>query len=115
MGAKDMKDKTRIIIGWICFVISSVIYLIVTCCFGVEFAKAIADYNSGEALELAALLIIFLLFGSIAYAVNIIVSVIGAIVANVKRGERKFFFAPIIPFVFSILTWIIFILVAFLR
>lgn len=110
-----MKDKTRIIIGWISFVISSLIYIIATCYFGIAFGKAIADYNSGETLGLGIMKLLFLLGGSVVYGVIVIISFIGVMIANDMRGERKFFFAPIIPFVFLILTWIIFILVAFLR
>lgn len=105
-----MKNTGRII-GWICFGIAAVVYLIVTCYFGIGFADATADNKEGETLGLGVVLIIFLVFGSIAYLVDAVVSIIGTIAANVKRGERKFFFAPIITLALSVLTWVIFVII----
>lgn len=62
-------------------------------------------------MGLAVVFLVFLVFGSLAYAVGAGVSIIGIIVANVKRGEKKFFFAPVISLVLSVLTWLIFVLI----
>lgn len=105
-----MKNAARII-GWVCFAIAAVIYLIVTVYFGLAFAEVIAENNLGEGVGLAVVFLVFLVFGSLAYAVGAGVSIIGIIVANVKRGEKKFFFAPVITLVLSVLTWLIFVLI----
>lgn len=103
-----MKNTARII-GWVCFLIATAVYLLATCYFGNGFASAIAAYKSGEPIGLGAVFLIFVVVGSIVYAVDAVISIIGAFVANVKRGERKFFFAPIITLALSVLTWIVFI------
>ncbi len=95
-------------IGWICFIAATAVYLIATCCFGYGFLSTGADYRAGESVGYVALFLLFMIYGSIAYAVAAVISIIGAIVANVKRGERKFFFAPVIILVLSVLTWCVF-------
>lgn len=111
------KDKTSAvkntapIIGWVCFAIAAVIYLIATVYFGLAFAEVIAENNLGEGVGRAVVFLVFLVAGSLVYAVDAGVSIIGFIVANVKRGEKKFFFAPIITLVLSVLTWLIFVLI----
>lgn len=104
-----MKNTARII-GWICFAIASAVYLIATCYFAIGFASAIADYLSGETVGIGVVFLVFLIIGSIVYAAVAAISMIGAIVANVRRRERKLFFAPMIPLILSVLTWMIFFL-----
>lgn len=108
-----MKRKGRII-GWIFFGLAAVVYFIATFYFGIVFGEVIADYESGETAGLAAVFLIFLIFGSSAYIVSIAFSIIGTLVANIRRGEQKFFFAPIITLGLSVLTWIIFLLIGVL-
>lgn len=105
-----MKNKARVI-GWVCFWIALIVYAAATCYFGIGFADAIAAYKSGESLGFATWLLLFMVFGSIAYAVSTVVSIIGALAANIKRGENKFFFVPVITFALSVLTWIVFYLI----
>lgn len=103
-----MKNTARVV-GWVCFGIAAVIYLFATCYFGFSFEGAIADYKAGETAGLGILFFAFAVFGSITYFVAAAVSAVGLLVANVKRGERKFFFAPIIPLALTVLTWVIFV------
>lgn len=104
-----MKNTARMI-GWICFGIASAVYFIATCYFVIGFASAISDYISGETVGIDVVFLVFLIVGSIVYAADAAISIVGAIIANLRRNERKFFFAPIITLVLSILTWMIFFL-----
>lgn len=111
---KDVEEKegnyrTRLMAGKILFWITMVVFIITTIFFAVTFASTLS--SSGG---MAVLLIFFLMFGSIAYGVCLLLSIIATVVINVKRGEQKLFYAPIITLTLSVVTWSIFLLISVL-
>lgn len=103
--------KGRVIAGWVLFGIALAVYIVVTAYFGVGFTQAVAKAASDDGIELALMKVIFLIFGTLLYLVAFFLSLVGTLVANIKRGGWRLQIAPIISLGLSVVTYVAFIVV----
>ncbi len=90
------------------FGLATTINIITTIICGMFFGS---NTHEQEGVEIIFFLIF--VYECIAYFACFVLSMIGTLIANLKRGERKIFFSPIIMLLLSVVTCIIFFLIAF--